>query len=82
MRKAFAHLFNRQKLNEKLFFGEYEMIDSYFPGRDWGNGANNEKIEFDPEKAEELLWEAGYRERDEDGSLRLPWPGHPPCSGP
>ncbi len=69
VRKAVAHLFNRKKLNRELFFDEYEMLDSYIPGRDWGNGANNEKIEFDRDKAEELLWEAGYRERDDDGYL-------------
>lgn len=69
VRKAVAHLFDREKLNEKLFFNEYQPLTSYFPGRDWGNGARNEKVEFDDEKAEELLWEAGYRERDEDGFL-------------
>jgi len=69
VRKAFAHLFNRERLNEKLFFEEYEMLDSYIPGRDWGNGEDNEKLRFDPDLAEELLWEAGYKERDDDGFL-------------
>ncbi len=69
VRKAWAHLFNRERLIEKLFFNEYEMIDSYFPGRDWGNGEKNPKIRFDPDLAEELLWEAGYKERDDDGYL-------------
>ena len=37
VRLAFAHLLNREKLMETLFFNEYTYIDSYFPGRDWGS---------------------------------------------
>ncbi len=69
VRLAFCHLFNREQLFEKLFFNEYEFIDSYFPGRDWGAGDKNTKIRFDPDLAEELLFEAGYEERDEQGFL-------------
>jgi len=69
VRLAFRHLFNVGKLHEKLFFGEYDYIDSYFPGRDWGDPEANEKLRFDPDRAEELLAEAGYKERDEDGYL-------------
>ena len=69
VRLAFALLFNLDKLREKLFFNEYDQIDSYFPGRDWGDPKNNEKIRFDPDRAEELLAEAGYKKRDEEGFL-------------
>ncbi|MFQ5504252.1 MAG: ABC transporter substrate-binding protein, partial [Planctomycetota bacterium] len=69
VRLAFCHLFNRELLMEKLFFNQYTLMDSYFPGRDWGNGAGNPQIRFDPARAEELLWEAGYRERNEEGIL-------------
>lgn len=68
VRKAFSYLFNRAKLMEKLFFNEYEYIDSYYPGREWGN-PNNEIIRYDPEKAAALLAEAGYSKRNEDGWL-------------
>jgi microcin C transport system substrate-binding protein len=70
VRLAFAHLFNRELLMEKLFFNEYDYIDSYFPGRDWGNEAKNPKIRFDPDKAADLLDEAGYTEEDDDGVLK------------
>lgn len=69
VRLAFAHLFNRERLMAKLFFNQYTFIDSYYPGRDWGSGDTNPKIRFDPDKAEELLWEAGYKERNEAGYL-------------
>lgn len=69
VRLAFCHLFNREMLFEKLFFHEYEFMDSYFPGRDWGNEVNNEKIRYDPDRAAELLAEAGYKERNEEGIL-------------
>jgi microcin C transport system substrate-binding protein len=69
VRLAFAHLFNREKLIDKLFFNQYEMIDSYFPGRDWGNADKNKKIRFDPQMAEEYLFDAGYMDRDDDGFL-------------
>ena len=69
VRLAFAHLFNRERLNEKLFFGEYELINSTEPGRDWGAGDTNPRIRFDPARAAALLAEAGFRERGRDGYL-------------
>ena len=69
VRQAFAHLFNRERLMEKLFFNEYEYTNSIFPGRDWGSGAERTRIEFDPDLAEELLAEAGYEKRDQEGYL-------------
>jgi microcin C transport system substrate-binding protein len=69
VRLAFAHLFNRERLMEKLFFNQYTFIDSYYPGRDWGSGDTNPKIRFDPDRAEELLWEAGYKTRNDAGYL-------------
>lgn len=69
VRLAFAHLFNIKKLNERLFYHQYAKAYSYFPGRDWGNGDKNERVDFDPDEAEELLYEAGYKERNKDGWL-------------
>ncbi len=69
VRLAFAHLFNRERLIEKLFFDQYVPINSMFPGRDWGNGDKNELIEFDADRALELLAEAGFKERDDAGYL-------------
>ncbi|MHC5009933.1 MAG: ABC transporter substrate-binding protein [Planctomycetota bacterium] len=69
VRLAFCYLFNLDELMRKFFFNEYDYINSYFPGRDWGAGDTNEPIRFDPDLAEELLAEAGYVDRNEDGFL-------------
>jgi microcin C transport system substrate-binding protein len=70
VRLAVAHLYNREKLMEKLFFNEYEALNTYFPGGGWG--ADNPRVRFDPDRAEELLEEAGYKKRDADGFLLGP----------
>ncbi|HVR28491.1 MAG TPA: ABC transporter substrate-binding protein, partial [Thermoanaerobaculia bacterium] len=69
VRLAFAHVFNRERLIERLFFNQYELINSTEPGRDWGAGDVNPMIRFDPARAAALLAEAGYRERGRDGYL-------------
>ncbi len=68
VRLAFAHLFNREKLIDKLFFNQYDFIDSYYPGSEWGN-PGNAKIRYNPEKAAQLLAEAGWKERNDQGWL-------------
>jgi microcin C transport system substrate-binding protein len=68
VRKALAYLYNRPVFMEKLFFNEYVNMYSYFPGSIYGN-PDNEKIEYDPEKARQLLAEAGWSERNNQGIL-------------
>ncbi len=63
VRKAIAHLVDRKTMIEKLAYNEYEATNSYYPdyylGQDKKNNPN-EIIEFDPDKARELLKEAGW----------------------
>lgn len=68
VRKAFAYLFNRERLIEKLFFNEYGFIDSYFPGSIWAN-PDNPKIRYNPRMARLLLARAGWKHRNKDGWL-------------
>ncbi|MBN2171209.1 MAG: ABC transporter substrate-binding protein [Candidatus Krumholzibacteriota bacterium] len=68
VRKAIAHLYDRDTLIEKLFYGEYLKLKSYFPGGMYEN-PDNEYYEYDPEKAVALLAEAGWKERNSDGWL-------------
>lgn len=68
VRKAFAYLFNREKLIDKLFYDEYLPIRSYYPGSVYEN-PNNEIITYQPERGLALLAEAGWKERDSEGFL-------------
>ncbi len=68
VRKAFALLFNRAKLIDKLFFNQYSYLDSYFPGSVWAN-PDNPKIRYNPRMAKRLLARAGWKTRDKDGWL-------------
>jgi microcin C transport system substrate-binding protein len=68
IRQAVAHLYNRELFNEKLFFNAYFPIYSFFPGSIYEN-PDNPKIQFDIDKAIQLLAEAGWSEKNEDGYL-------------
>lgn len=70
VRKAIALLYNREKMMDKLFFNEYEHLDSFYPLSPYEN-PNNPKIRFNPEEAVGLLEEAGWlqKNRDSEGWL-------------
>lgn len=68
VRLAFAYAFNREKLFSEFFFNEYEYIDSYYPGQQWGN-PKNRKIRYNPRRASRYLEQAGYTKRNDDGVL-------------
>ncbi|MDD2715127.1 MAG: ABC transporter substrate-binding protein [Candidatus Wallbacteria bacterium] len=61
VRQALYYLYNREKLNEKLFFKEYKLKDSLFPNTRYEN-PGNPKIRFNREKAIELLEAAGWKQ--------------------
>ncbi len=62
VRQALAHLVNRRKMNEKLMFNVYFLLNSYFPDL-YPNNLNPEVdlAEFEPDKARALLKEAGWK---------------------
>jgi microcin C transport system substrate-binding protein len=68
VRRALRHLFNREQMVEKLMFNEYVMADSIFSGSIYEN-PNNEKIRYDPQRAVQLLSDAGWNQRDAAGRL-------------
>ncbi len=68
VRKAFALLFDRKKLLEKLMYNQYLPLNSYYPGGEYEN-PNNPKNEYDPTEALKLLAEAGWKDRDAQGRL-------------
>jgi microcin C transport system substrate-binding protein len=67
VRRAFAHLLNRELLIEKILFNESIAKNSHF----FGNYANptNPKNPYDPKTAMSLLAEAGWKDRDAQGRL-------------
>ena len=68
VRKALRHLFNRELMIQKLAFNEYFPMDSMYLGSVYEN-PGNEKIKYDPQKALQLLAEAGWKDRDSAGRL-------------
>ena len=68
IRKALCHLYHRELLIEKLFHNAYSPLDSYFPDTPYAN-PDNERIRYDPQRAADLLADAGWRERDAFGYL-------------
>lgn len=67
VRRALGYLYNREAMVQKLMFNEYALIDSFFPASRYENPAN-EKVRYNPERALQLLGEAGWT-RDASGRL-------------
>ena len=70
VRKAMAHLLDRRKMNETLMYGQYFLHRSYTEdlyGKDIP--CPNTLVEFDKEKASQLLKEAGWIVNPETGIL-------------
>ena len=63
-RKAMQYLFNFERLNNNLMFGEYFLQVSFFHGTEYAN-PDIEPYTFDPVLAREYLERAGYRRPDE-----------------
>jgi microcin C transport system substrate-binding protein len=68
VRKAFALLFNREQIIQKLFYNLNRPITSYYPATIYENPANP-KNTYDPQEALKLLAEAGWKDRDSQGRL-------------
>ena len=50
---------------DKLFFNEYEFLDSFYPNSTYEN-PDNPKMRYNPDKAVELLEEAGWLQKNRD----------------
>lgn len=68
IRKAFAYLWNRGALMEKLMFNEYVYLDSHFQNSPYMT-KNLPKVRYKPDTARKLLEEAGWVERNNEGWL-------------
>ena len=62
IRKAFAYLFDVDKLNKRLFFNEYVRLNTYFYGTPYAN-PRNPMLTFNPQEALKLLNESGWNRK-------------------
>ncbi|MDF1797935.1 MAG: ABC transporter substrate-binding protein [Planctomycetota bacterium] len=68
MRQVLQALYDRELFIDKLYYNEYEPLQSYYQGGTYQN-QDNELFEYDPYLAEDLLIEMGYTEKDNEGYL-------------
>ncbi|HMP73551.1 MAG TPA: extracellular solute-binding protein [Kiritimatiellia bacterium] len=70
VRKALAHLLNREKMNQTIMYNQYFMHRSYFEDLYLGGAMNNNpEFGFDPGRARTLLEEAGWSVNPRNGLL-------------
>ena len=65
IRKAFAYLFDVDKLNKRLFFDEYVRLNTYFYGTPYAN-PRNPMLTYNPTEALKLLNEVGWSRKKGD----------------
>jgi microcin C transport system substrate-binding protein len=68
VRQAFSYLHNREAIVQKLLYNEYDLMDSYYANTVYEN-PNNVRVRYNPELAQRLLAEAGWRTRNAQGIL-------------
>ncbi len=70
VRKALAHLLDRERMNQSLMFSQYDLTASYFPDI-WSpeHPRPYDPVAFDPAKAKQLLNEAGWKANATTGKL-------------
>lgn len=62
VRKALSLLMNREQMNEKYMYGQYFLLNSYYPDL-WENNQNPNapQYRYNPDEARALFAEAGYK---------------------
>ena len=70
VRRALAHLYHREKMNDTIMYNAYELHRSYYEDvYDESHPCGNEPIAYDKEKARALLAEAGWKADPATGML-------------
>ena len=68
IRYAFGFLYDREEMNEKMYYNEYEMMHSWFSGTLYEN-FDNPKFLFNADSAMYYLNRAGFKKKNKDGIL-------------
>ena len=67
IRQAFWYAINRQELIDGVLYGLGRICHGPIPPESWAYNPNIKKYEYNPDRARELLAEAGWVDRDGDG---------------
>lgn len=74
LRQAIAYAIDRETIIRDLLLGQAKVAHSILPEESWAYSAG-QKYAFDPQRAKQLLDEAGFRDPDGEGpKMRLPKP--------
>jgi len=68
IRYAFGYLYDREEMNEKMYYNEYEMMHSWFSGTMYEN-FDNPKFLFNADSAIHYLNRGGFEKKNKDGIL-------------
>lgn len=66
VRQAIAYAIDRESIIRDLLLGQAKLAHSILPEESWAFSAN-QKYTYDPQRAKQLLDEAGFRDPDGDG---------------
>ncbi|MEW9501605.1 oligopeptide ABC transporter substrate-binding protein [Jeotgalibacillus marinus] len=75
LRRAMAHAINREEWIDAFFFGYGSPVNGPVPSTHWiaADSSDLSTYEYDPEKAKDLLAEAGYEDITGDGFVEDPY---------
>lgn len=71
VRQAIAYAINRERIISDLLLGQAKIAHSILPEGLWAYNAGT-KYEYNPEKAKQLLDEAGFKDTNGDGLREMP----------
>ncbi len=71
VRQAIAYAINREKIINDLLLGQATIANSILPEESWAFNAGT-KYGYNPEKAKQLLDEAGFKDANGDGKREMP----------
>jgi len=69
IRRALTYAINRQEIVQYVLYGLGEVATGPFPNHMWYWNPNVKPIPYNPEKARQLLAEAGWKNKNSDGIL-------------
>jgi peptide/nickel transport system substrate-binding protein len=69
VRRALTYAVNREEIVQYVLYGLGEVATGPFPNQMWYWNPNVKLIPYDPQKARQLLAEAGWKDKNSDGVL-------------